>query len=127
MNPTVDSQLDEAIAQVSATLQSAACVGVLTGAGVSAESGISTFRGAGGLWEGNRIEDVATLSAFRRDPGQVWRFYNQRRLGLRSAKPNAGHQALAGLERRLGSERFALITQNVDGLHRAAGSRHVLE
>jgi NAD-dependent deacetylase len=127
MHSTVNNQLDEAIAQAEAALQAASYVGVLTGAGVSAESGVATFRGAGGLWEGQRIEDVATPHAFRRDPTLVWRFYNQRRAGLRTVKPNPGHHALVDLERRLGSDRFALITQNVDGLHRAAGSDHVLE
>jgi NAD-dependent deacetylase len=107
-------------------LRAAERVAVLTGAGISAESGLATFRGAGGLWEGHRVEDVATPSAFQRDPVLVWRFYNARRAGLRAAQPNAGHLALAGLEGRLG-ERFTLITQNVDGLHRAAGCRRVLE
>src|SRR5438270_7029201 len=100
---------------------------VLTGAGVSAESGVPTFRDAGGLWEGHRVEEVATPSAFARDPVLVWRFYNLRRAALRTVRPNPGHHALARLEERLGPGRFALLTQNVDGLHRAAGSRHVLE
>jgi NAD-dependent deacetylase len=108
-------------------LRAARQVAVLTGAGVSAESGVPTFRGAGGLWEGQRVEDVATPGAFRRDPALVWRFYNMRREKLRTVRPNPGHHALAALEDRLGSDNFALITQNVDGLHRAAGSRHVLE
>src|SRR5438445_12890760 len=93
---------------------------ILTGAGVSAESGLATFRGAGGLWEGHRVEDVATPEAFRRDPALVWRFYNARRANLRSVGPNPGHRALAALEDRRGGDRFALITQNIDGLHRAA-------
>jgi NAD-dependent deacetylase len=108
-------------------LRAAERVAVLTGAGVSAESGVPTFRGAGGLWEGHRVEDVATPEAFERDPVLVWRFYNARRAGLRAVRPNPAHHALAALEDRLGPGRFALITQNVDGLHRAAGSRHVLE
>jgi NAD-dependent deacetylase len=94
---------------------------------VSAESGVATFRGAGGLWEGHAIEEVATPRAFQRDPVLVWRFYNARRTQLRTVEPNAGHHALADLERRWGSDRFTLITQNVDGLHRAAGSQHVVE
>src|SRR5262245_63577716 len=98
-------------------------VAALTGAGISAESGLATFRGAGGLWEGQRVEDVATPFAFRRDPLLVWRFYNMRRANLREARPNPGHEALVKLEERLGPERFTLITQNVDNLHRAAGSR----
>jgi NAD-dependent deacetylase len=108
-------------------LRGAARVAVLTGAGVSAESGVPTFRDADGLWEGHRVEDVATPSAFRRDPVMVWRFYNARRAALRTVRPNPGHHALVRLEQRLGPDCFALITQNVDGLHRAAGSRRVLE
>lgn len=100
-------------------------VAVLTGAGVSAESGLRTFR-AGGLWEDHRVEDVATPEAFERDPGLVWRFYNARRAALFAARPNPGHFALARLEERLPGT-FTLATQNVDGLHLAAGSENVLE
>jgi NAD-dependent deacetylase len=99
---------------------------VLTGAGVSAESGIPTFRDAGGLWEQHRVEDVASPEGFRKDPVLVWRFYSQRRAQMRSALPNEGHRALAGVEARLG-DRFLLATQNIDGLHAEAGSRRVLE
>jgi NAD-dependent deacetylase len=129
MHPLADEQRDpqEALARAALVLRRAEYVSVLTGAGVSAESGVATFRGAGGLWEGQRIEDVATPRAFARNPELVWRFYNLRRANLRSVKPNPGHHALARLEQRLGSDRFALITQNVDGLHRSAGSRHLLE
>jgi NAD-dependent deacetylase len=98
---------------------------VLTGAGVSAESGIPTFRGQDGLWEGHRLEDVATPEGFARDPELVWRFYSMRRSTAASCLPNAGHIALAGLEEKLGS-RYLLCTQNVDSLHEAAGSRKVL-
>jgi NAD-dependent deacetylase len=98
---------------------------VLTGAGVSAESGIPTFRGQDGLWEGHRLEDVATPEGFARDPELVWRFYSMRRSTAASCLPNAGHIALAGLEEKLGS-RYLLCTQNVDALHEAAGSRKVL-
>lgn len=108
-------------------LRAAERVAVLTGAGVSAESGVPTFRGPDGLWEGQRVEDVATPFAFQRDPVMVWRFYNARRAGLAVIRPNPGHLALADLERRWGSDRFTLITQNVDGLHRAAGSANPLE
>jgi NAD-dependent deacetylase len=108
-------------------LRAAARVAVLTGAGVSAESGIATFRGAGGLWEGVRVQDVATPRAFQRDPAFVWRFYNSRRANRRTVRPNPGHTALAQLETFLGLGRFTLITQNVDGLHQEAGSRRVLE
>ena len=99
---------------------------VLTGAGVSAESGIPTFRDAGGLWEQHRVEDVASPEGFRKDPALVWRFYSQRRAGMAPCKPNAGHVALADVERRLG-DRFLLATQNIDGLHKAAGSQRVVE
>jgi NAD-dependent deacetylase len=97
---------------------------VLTGAGVSAESGIATFRGVGGLWEGHRIEEVATPGAFARDPGLVWKFYSWRRAAAAGRRPNPGHLALARLERARGG-RFFLCTQNVDSLHEEGGSRHV--
>ena len=99
---------------------------VLTGAGVSAESGIPTFRAAGGLWESHRVEDVASPAGFQRDPGLVWRFYSERRQAAKACAPNPGHVALAELERQLG-HRFLLATQNVDGLHRRAGSDRLLE
>jgi NAD-dependent deacetylase len=99
---------------------------VLTGAGVSAESGIPTFRDANGLWERHRVEDVASPDGFRRDPTLVWRFYSQRRAAAAGCAPNPGHHALVALERRLG-DRFLLATQNVDGLHRRAGSERVVE
>jgi NAD-dependent deacetylase len=98
---------------------------VLTGAGVSAESGLPTFRGPGGMWEGNRSEDLATPEAFARDPEKVWRFYAWRLARLRGAKPNEGHLALARMERLLPC--MTIVTQNVDGLHAAAGSRNILE
>ena len=100
-------------------------VAVLTGAGISAESGVPTFRGAGGFWQGRSAMELATPQAFDRDPAGVWEFYRFRIGGLEGVEPNPGHQALAALERRC--ERFWLITQNVDGLHRAAGSRNVIE
>src|SRR5271154_3999243 len=98
---------------------------VLTGAGVSAESGIPTFRGQDGLWEGHRLEDVATPQAFARDPELVWRFYSMRRTVAAGCKPNAGHIALAKLEEKLGNRMF-ICTQNVDALHEAAGSKRVV-
>ena len=98
---------------------------VLTGAGISKESGLPTFRGPGGLWEGNRPEDLATPEAFARDPEKVWRFYAWRLAKVRAARPNEGHLALASMERIL--PRMTLVTQNVDGLHAAAGSRNLLE
>lgn len=106
-------------------LREASRVAVLTGAGISAESGVPTFRGPGGLWEGHKPEELASEDAFRRDPELVWRFYDWRRTKLAGCEPNAGHRALATLEPRYGS--FTLATQNVDGLHREAGSRAVTE
>jgi NAD-dependent deacetylase len=94
---------------------------VLTGAGVSAESGLPTFRASDGLWAGSRIEDVCIPEAWESDPWRVWEFYSARRASCAKAKPNAAHEALADLERRLG-ERFFLCTQNVDDLHERAGS-----
>jgi NAD-dependent deacetylase len=79
------------------------------------------------LWEGHRIEEVATPKAFARDPLLVWRFYHLRRANLRTVRPNPGHEALARMETRWGMERFVVATQNIDGLHQASGSRNVLE
>jgi len=98
---------------------------VLTGAGISAESGIPTFRDAGGLWRNYRIEEVASPLAWRRDPHLVWDFYSMRRKVASAAKPNHGHFALASLEQAL-QDRFFLCTQNVDNLHELAGSQRVL-
>lgn len=99
---------------------------VLTGAGISAESGLATFRGAGGLWEGHRVEQVAAPAGFAADPELVWRFYSMRRRDAAAAQPNAAHRALVALEERIG-DRFLLVTQNVDGLHARAGSRRLVE
>jgi NAD-dependent deacetylase len=98
---------------------------VLTGAGISAESGLATFRGSAGLWEGERLEDVASPRGWKRDPERVWRFYSLRRKAAADAEPNPAHVALAELERKLG-ERFFLCTQNVDNLHERAGSRNLV-
>jgi NAD-dependent deacetylase len=128
MQPLGDREdLSAALDRAAALLRPARRIAVLTGAGISAESGLTTFRGAGGLWEGHRVEEVATPHAFARDPALVWRFYNARRANLRTVQSNPGHLALVALEERVGADRFALITQNVDGLHRAAGSCNVLE
>lgn len=99
---------------------------VLTGAGVSAESGIPTFRAADGLWESHRVEDVATPQGFLANPALVWRFYSERRAHAENCAPNPGHVALAAVEKRLG-DRFLLATQNIDGLHQKAGSERVVE
>ena len=97
---------------------------VLTGAGISAESGLPTFRDADGLWEGHRPEEVASPEAYDRDPDLVLRFYDMRRAALDRVEPNAAHHALARLEQELGDDLF-LVTQNVDDLHERAGSRRV--
>ena len=98
---------------------------ILTGAGVSAESGLPTFRGAGGLWRGYRVEDVASPVAWARDPLMVWQFYSRRRKAHHEKQPNPAHLALAKLEKALG-ERLFRCTQNVDKLHEQAGSRRVV-
>ena len=98
---------------------------VLTGAGVSAESGVPTFRGADGLWRRYRAEDLATPEAFRRDPRLVWEWYDWRRQLIARCQPNLAHRAVAFLERH--AREFLLITQNVDGLHRLAGSLRMVE
>ena len=100
---------------------------VLTGAGVSAESGLKTFRDNNGLWENHRVEDVATPEGFAANPALVYRFYNERRAQLQQpdVQPNPAHNALAELEQALG-EQFLLVTQNVDDLHERAGSKRVL-
>ena len=106
-------------------LASARNVVAMTGAGISAESGIPTFRGAGGLWEGFRAEELATPEAFASDPELVWRWYRWRRDICQKASPNPAHLALVALESLF--EDFLLVTQNVDGLHPRAGSRKLIE
>ena len=98
---------------------------ILTGAGISAESGIDTFRDAGGLWEQHRVEDVATPEAFARDPDLVLRFYDMRREAIQTKRPNAAHEALARLDARWPGE-LLIVTQNVDDLHERGGARRVL-
>ena len=98
---------------------------VITGAGISDESGVPTFRGANGLWRRYRAEDLATPLAFERDPRLVWEWYDWRRQLISGKEPNAGHVAIAAMEDLV--EEFLLITQNVDGLHRKAGSRKLIE
>jgi len=98
---------------------------ILTGAGISAESGLRTFRAEDGLWEDHRVEDVATPEAFRRDPELVQRFYDDRRAGVLAAQPNAAHRALARLDAGWKGE-LLIVTQNIDNLHERAGARRVL-
>ena len=121
-----DEERNAALDQAALWLKAAQGVCVLTGAGVSAESGVPTFRASDGLWEGHRIEDVASPGGWERNPALVWQFYNARRENVSRVKPNPGHAALVELEDRWGDD-FTLVTQNVDGLHLDAGSRRVLE
>jgi NAD-dependent deacetylase len=100
-------------------------VTVVTGAGISAESGVPTFRGEGGLWRSYRPEELATAEAFHRDPTLVWEWYDWRRRICAGTEPNPGHHAIARLEQAL--SRFLLVTQNVDGLHARAGSTRLVE
>ncbi len=111
--------------ELSEILKKARRVVAITGAGISAESGVPTFRGKDGLWKSFRAEDLATPWAFERDPALVWKWYDWRRGLIAKARPNAGHLALAEMEKRY--PEFTLITQNVDGLHRKAGSHKVIE
>jgi NAD-dependent deacetylase len=116
----------DALAEARSLVAGARSIAVLSGAGVSAESGIPTFRDAlTGLWARFRPEELATPEAFARDPGTVWEWYAWRRTLVDRAQPNAAHAALVEMERCVA--RFALITQNVDGLHERAGSRAVIE
>lgn len=101
---------------------------ILTGAGISAESGLATFRAQNGLWEGYNVDDVATYEGYLRDPVQVHRFYNMLRKKLQqpNVKPNTAHFALAKLEYTIGSENVTIVTQNVDNLHEQAGSKNII-
>jgi NAD-dependent deacetylase len=116
--------LDKGIRRLAHRLAGRPRVTVLTGAGVSAASGVPTFRGPGGLWRSHRPETLATPLAFTRDPRLVWEWYQWRRQRIASCRPNAAHTVLAAWSRRY--DPFTLITQNVDGLHEAAGTRNVL-
>ena len=107
------------------TIVNADNICVLTGAGVSAESGVATFRGKDGLWSKFKPEELANVNAFLANPTLIWEWYQHRRDLLSAARPNPGHVALAEWETL--ATRFTLVTQNVDGLHQAAGSKHVLE
>jgi len=119
------SELKKLTGDIISRLKSAKRIAALTGAGVSAESGAPTFRGEEGLWNNYRAEDLATPEAFERDPALVWRWYDWRRNLIAPLKPNPGHNALAMFEKMF--ENFTLVTQNVDGLHRVAGSENPVE
>lgn len=106
-------------------LREAESVAVITGAGISAESGVPVFRGKGGIWRKYRAEELASPQAFAQDPKLVWEWYNWRREIIAATEPNAGHRALVEIERTV--DDFTLITQNVDGLHDLAGSKHPLK
>ena len=113
------------VEELVAALRAAKSVLVLTGSGISAESGLPTFRGVGGLWRTHRVEELASPEGFARDPVLVWTWYNERKAAHVRAAPNAGHEALVRLEKVVPD--FTLATQNVDSLHLRAGSRNVLE
>lgn len=119
MNPSSDIQ------HIRERLARATAITVLTGAGISADSGVPTFRGTDGLWNNFRPEELASPDAFERDPHLVWEWYNWRRELIAKTRPNAAHVALVELERQ--TPRFWLITQNVDGLHPSAGTEHLSE
>jgi NAD-dependent deacetylase len=112
-------------AEIQARVRAAASICVLTGSGISSESGLPTFRGVGGLWRTHKVEELASPQGFARDPRLVWTWYNERRQAHRAAQPSAAHRALAELEAACPD--FTLATQNVDSLHVRAGSRNVLE
>jgi len=113
------------IKEAKGMIESASCITVLRGAGISAESGIPTFREKNGLWREYRSEDLATPDAFARDTRLVWEWYEWRRRIIKDAKPNLGHYALVELENRKSD--FTLITQNIDGLHQLSGIRNLIE
>jgi NAD-dependent deacetylase len=119
------SELEEKIAEAREIIDSASNIVVLTGAGISAESGVPTFRGQEGLWQNYRPEELATPDAFWKDPKLVWEWYDWRRNAVKDAKPNPGHYALAELETQ--GKNLTLVTQNIDGLHQMAGSSNITE
>jgi len=122
---TTHKNVSDLAVNVLQKIKSSKHISILTGAGVSAESGVPTFRGEEGLWNNYRAEELATPQAFERDPNLVWRWYDWRRTLLAPLKPNAGHYALSQMENFY--DNFTLITQNVDGLHRMAGSKNLVE
>ncbi len=116
---------DDKIAEAREIIESCTSITVLTGAGISAESGVPTFRGKDGLWRNFRSDQLATPDAFWENPALVWEWYDWRRAAIKDARPNPGHFVLTELESQ--KSRFTLITQNIDGLHQFAGSRNILE
>ncbi len=106
-------------------LRNASSIAVLTGAGISAESGVPTFRGKDGIWKNKKVEELATSDTMNNNPAEFWQFYNDRRAKLKQIEPNLGHFALVDIERHF--EDFTLITQNIDDLHRKAGSKNIIE
>ena len=119
------SELEDKIAQARQEIEKASNIVVLTGAGISAESGVPTFRGQEGLWQNFRPEELATPDAFWNDPKLVWEWYDWRRNAVKDAKPNPGHYALAELESSV--PHLTLVTQNIDGLHQMGGSTNITE
>lgn len=117
--------MEEKILEAKRIIDDASNITVLSGAGISAESGIPTFRGEDGLWKNFRPEDLATPDAFSKDPKLVWEWYEWRRKLIKDSKPNPGHYALADFEQQVSD--YTLITQNIDGLHQLAGSRNIVE
>jgi len=117
--------MEDKIKEAKAIIDNASSITVLTGAGISAESGIPTFRGEDGLWRKFRSEELATQEAFQRDPKLVWEWYDWRRGLVKEAMPNPGHYALVNLENE--KTNFTLVTQNIDGLHQLTGNRNIIE
>jgi len=117
--------MEDKIKEAKAIIDNASSITVLTGAGISAESGIPTFRGEDGLWRKFRSEELATQDAFQRDPKLVWEWYDWRRGLVKEAMPNPGHYALVNLENE--KTNFTLVTQNIDGLHQLTGNRNIIE
>jgi NAD-dependent deacetylase len=116
--------MEDSLSQLAGRIQSASCISLLTGAGISAASGVPTFRGEEGLWKSYSPQELATPEAFQRDPRLVWEWYDWRRGLISKCLPNAAHQVLSAWSKRY--EDFNLITQNVDGLHEKAGTENVI-
>ena len=119
------TNMQELIQKATEIVAMSRSITVLTGAGISAESGIATYRDADGLWNNFRAEDFSSVESFKKDPKMVWDWYKERRRLMAAAEPNAGHKALAEMERR--NMQFMLLTQNIDGLHQRAGTDNIVE